>query len=171
VRVVENVCIRREKREEKVPNDGKKFLCVGRNLFLKNIPMVHEIFAKLSQEGVGAEVVVLQNVPREEVFAVLAHARALIIPSFSEVSPNLALEALACGTPVILTQDCGMKERLADAVLWIDSRDPLSLERAVRACCDEREYSFLKEKVESFSFSRTYVDVARDFEEMLQDKK
>lgn len=45
----------------------------------------------------------------------IAHADVYVLPSHGEVFPVTVLEALAAGTAVVLTRDCGIAQRLEDA--------------------------------------------------------
>ncbi len=63
----------------------------------------------------------------------IASADALILPSHFEGMPNVVLEAMALGTPVIATRAGGTLEleRMEPTILWAEPRDPESLSRAI----------------------------------------
>lgn len=50
-----------------------------------------------------------------EVSRELASTTALVLPSRGEVAPMIAIEAAALGTPIILTEDCGLAKLFAEA--------------------------------------------------------
>lgn len=66
----------------------------------------------VDQLGVGARVSLLGFV--DNPWAWMAGADALVLPSRTEGMPNVALEALACGTPVIATPESGGIAELAE---------------------------------------------------------
>jgi glycosyltransferase involved in cell wall biosynthesis len=70
----------------------------------------------------------------EQVLAILRNARALVFPSvWYEGQPLTVYEALAMGTPVIVSDVCAGREAIADGSngFWFKSGDPVSLARAI----------------------------------------
>lgn len=75
-----------------------------------------------------------QKLPQDEVFARMQAADIMLLPSIEEGIANVAVEAMALGTPVIST-DCGGMEELIthDKEGWIvPTRDPQALAEAVK---------------------------------------
>ena len=78
----------------------------------------------------------------EDKFAAYVDANVYVLPSIYEAFPNTVLEAWACGTPVIVTDRCGIaevvdkigyvveydKSQLTDAILELLGCDSLSVE-------------------------------------------
>jgi glycosyltransferase involved in cell wall biosynthesis len=71
-------------------------------------------------------------VPSDEAQAHLRDAAVFVLPSRGEVVPMTVLEALAVGTPVVLSSDCGLAPELqeAGAAVVIDP-EPELLARAI----------------------------------------
>jgi glycosyltransferase involved in cell wall biosynthesis len=59
-------------------------------------------------------------------------ARMLLLPSLYEGFGLTALEAMACGTPVIVSNRSSLPEVTADAALFVDPEDPPSIASAIR---------------------------------------
>lgn len=70
----------------------------------------------------------------------IAAADALILPSRTEGMPNVVLEAMALGTPVIATRAGGTVEleRERPTALWAEPGDPRSLASAIREFAADR---------------------------------
>jgi glycosyltransferase involved in cell wall biosynthesis len=74
--------------------------------------------ARLSQQaeamGVADRVTFTGNLPHEEIAAWLSAADVMALPSASEGLANAWVEALACGTPIVITNAGGAREVLTD---------------------------------------------------------
>jgi len=66
-------------------------------------PLRRRLEARVRQLGLGASVSFLGAKPHREIPGLMRAARCLCLPSRSEGMPNVVLEALACGTPVVAT--------------------------------------------------------------------
>ena len=84
--------------------------------------------------GVEARVRVLGELPQQELAAVYGGADALVLASRHEGWPNVLLEAMACGCPVIATEMEGIREivRTDDAGVVMDERSPEGIAQAAR---------------------------------------
>jgi glycosyltransferase involved in cell wall biosynthesis len=147
---------------------GDKFLCAWRPTAFKNVTTLERAYDLLKEtlsdkDQTMPSLEMLKNVPREHFYERLKHARALIVPSLSETGPIIALESLAMGVPVILTQDCGMRYRYKDSVMYIDPKDPENIRDAMLRMMDDETYQQYKTKAIAFSYKYTYDDVAQEF--------
>ncbi len=152
-------------RRSAAPARDIGFLCIWRPTAFKNVDTLKRAYELYRREA-GANALSLtlrENVPRELFYEELARARALVVPSLSEISPNIVLESLAAGVPVLLTQDCGMQDRFGEAVRYLNPRSPESIAAALHSASDDAEYALLLKKAAAFSYVRTYDDIAEDF--------
>lgn len=80
-------------------------------------------------------------IPAQEVPALLAEARALLIPSRSEVLPRVVIEAFAAGVPVIASRVGGLPEMVEEDVngMLVDVDDDAGWRRAVDRLTDDAE--------------------------------
>ena len=87
---------------------------------------------ELHQALASGHVCLLGYLPDEHVAQLLAGARALIFPSLYEGFGLPVLEAMACGTPVVLARRSAMPEVAGAAGNYIEPDDPDGLRDAMR---------------------------------------
>ena len=89
------------------------------------------IFAAVDALNLRDEVLFPGFVPDEDLPALYSAADVLVTPSFYEGFGLPALEAMACGTPVIVSDVSSLPEVVGDAGLRIDPRDEDGLTSAI----------------------------------------
>ena len=79
----------------------------------------------------------LQGCAPDEVAVWMAAADLVTLPSYMEGCPNVVVEALACGRPVVATNVGGIPEILSDeSGRLVPARDPVSLAQALASVLD-----------------------------------
>ena len=141
---------------------GEAFLFVGRLRVRKGVEVLLEALAALAEPrprllvagdgeheaalaaraaelGLGGSVVFLGRTSAGEVRALLAHARALVVPSIYEGMPLVVLEAMAAALPVVASAVSGIPEVVVDGDTgWlVPPEDPAALAAALAAALDD----------------------------------
>jgi glycosyltransferase involved in cell wall biosynthesis len=99
---------------------AEKLLVVG-----PDNPVYASLLRKeIAERGAQAEVLLPGSVPYEDLPALYQNARINIFASESENCPNILLEALASGRPVLCSDRPPMPEFAGDAVAYFDPRSP-----------------------------------------------
>jgi glycosyltransferase involved in cell wall biosynthesis len=116
-----------------------------------------------SREGVGDTLAYAPHLPDERLAALVRGARAAILPAISDAAGLPALEAIACGTPVVASAVGALPEIVGSAGIVVEPRDPERLASALAtAWSDEPVYGRLaaaaRERAETDR--RTWDDVA-----------
>jgi glycosyltransferase involved in cell wall biosynthesis len=137
------------------------FLHVGNHKRHKNLPRLLQAFAS---SGVGSDVrLILTGPANSEICQQIAHLRLTRLVSFVEASqderlaelyrgavallfPSLyegfglpALEALACGVPVLTSKVCSLPEVVGDAGVFVDPRDVDSIVNGIERLARESD--------------------------------
>jgi glycosyltransferase involved in cell wall biosynthesis len=89
------------------------------------------IKSRVEELGVGQRVSFTGYLPDEELVILLNTSTVLVLPSLMEGFGLPAIEAMACGCPVIATTESPLSAILGEAALYIDPRKPEDLERAL----------------------------------------
>ncbi len=91
----------------------------------------------IGQSGAADRVVMVGGVPPATVAQWICASDVLTLPSWSEGYPNVVVEALACGRPVVATDVGGTRELVNDDTgLLIPPRDVEALSGALRQALD-----------------------------------
>lgn len=93
--------------------------------------------SEVSRLGLDNEVIIPGMIPYLELPAVYYHALINIFASESENCPNILLEALAAGRPIVCSDREPMPEFGGDAVLYFDPAAPAELARQLLTVLDD----------------------------------
>lgn len=102
-------------------------------------PLRSELAALARRLAVDARVTFLPAMPQRDLRHLYASADVLLLTSTREGWPNVVLEAMACGTPVVGVDVGAVKDMLVGAGIGrvLERRDPLGLADAIAdVCCD-----------------------------------
>jgi glycosyltransferase involved in cell wall biosynthesis len=91
------------------------------------------------QLGVGSQVQFTGGIFGEAKWAAYRDADVFVLPSQNENFGNTAAESAAAGTPVVVTEQCGIAPLLADVAGLVVPHDSGELARAIRAVISEPE--------------------------------
>jgi glycosyltransferase involved in cell wall biosynthesis len=114
-------------RELAAEDPELRLVCVGEGSYLAKI---HEFIQAAGLEG---RVTLSGRSDREQVAAWMTAADVFCLPSHSEGCPNVVVEAVACGCPVVGTRVGGIPELVSEKCgILVEPRDPPALARALR---------------------------------------
>ncbi len=115
--------------------------------------------------GVGESLLYAPQLPPARLAALVAGARAALLPVVSEAAGLAAIEAIACGVPVVASAIGPLPEIVGPAGILVEPRDPARLATALSAAwADERVHGRLARatRERASASSRTWADVARE---------
>jgi glycosyltransferase involved in cell wall biosynthesis len=88
---------------------------------------VRELQERIAALGIERRVDWRPYAADEELLALYQGARALVLPSLHEGFGLTALEAMACGTPVVAARVSSLPEVVGEAAVLVDPLDPESI--------------------------------------------
>lgn len=129
-----------------------------------------------ASSGLAGAVLFPDGPAREEIVALYRHASVFVYPSLLEGFGFPALEAMACGTPVVASTSGAMPEVAGNAALLVDCRDPAALAGAVRSVLDSpRLAAKLRarglSRVRQFSWERAAAETIAVYERVLAARR
>jgi glycosyltransferase involved in cell wall biosynthesis len=171
--------------------DGKLLLSVGNLLEAKGHHLVIDALARLPDVrlviagegpmqgalerraralGVAARVRLVGAVAHDALRDYYSAADALVLASAREGMPNVVLESIACGTPVIATNVGGIPEVITSRTLGVllERRDVDSLVAAITGLLEhDPDRRAIRQQAEAFSWNETTRGQLRLFEELI----
>ena len=135
-------------------------------------PRYPEAIEAVKELGLESRVSFLDGASEEELIQLYIEARILILPSLYEGFGLPPLEAMACGTPVIVSDRGSLPEVVGDAGLIIDPDREDSIAGAIeRLWNSEALRSELREKglrrAKDFSWEKTAKETLKVYEELI----
>ncbi len=134
------------------PHEPFRLLFLGRFVAFKNIssliealelipnatltlvgqgPVENNLRSDVAELDLSSRVTFLPPLHGESKEKALREHDLFVLPSFTDISPNAALEARAAGLPVLLTQETGLSRALLDGMVTATLRTPADIARAV----------------------------------------
>lgn len=102
--------------------------------------LADEVFAAIDASGVKDSIRLAGFVKAEEKALWLGSATAFVYPSIYEGFGLPPLEAMACGTPVIVSDAASLPEVVGDAGVLIGPRDPIGWAHALQRVWTDQAY-------------------------------
>ncbi|MGC9605498.1 MAG: glycosyltransferase family 4 protein [Minisyncoccia bacterium] len=161
--IVENFYGRKEKPSEPA---GRAFVSGAREIKLKNADRLKSAFktarAEAARKGFADIDLDTGKAVYDNFVEKIRRAYAVVVPSLSEMSPNMALDAIRTGTPFILTKETGIADRVKDVAVFIDPLDERDIADKILWMADPLNRAAQAEKIERFSFEHSWEEIARE---------
>jgi glycosyltransferase involved in cell wall biosynthesis len=145
----------------------KVFVAYTRELKWKNIDTLRQVF-EMAKENYPDVVLKTGSISHQDFLKELSRCYAVVLVSLGDISPNMVLEALQYGKPVLITKENGLIDRLGDTVLYADPLNPKDIREKIELLLQPAQYAKYKERAENFSFIHTYDDIAEEFLKYIQ---
>jgi glycosyltransferase involved in cell wall biosynthesis len=103
-------------------------------------------------------------VPDADVPALISGALAFVLPSFWEGFGIPVLEAMACGTPVVVSRVASLPEVAGEAGIYVNPRDSASIAAGIRTAIGPARDKYIGlglQQVKKFSWDKTALESVR----------
>ncbi len=134
-----------------------------------------EILKKPKEMGIEDRVIFTGFVPDEDLPFLMNGAHAFILPSLWEGFGIPVVDAMACGTPVIVSNTSSLPEVVGDAGLFVDPKSIDHIEQALRLITTDKKLWLKKskqglEQAKKFSWGKMARQVLKVLEEVGSQK-
>lgn len=132
------------------------------------------IVAQIAALGLKDRVELVGEVPQHEIVNLLNQSRLFILASLVEGLPKAMLEALACGTPVVVTDACNGTEIIQGAGIEVPARNSHALADAVNKLLSDDELwhryaANARARVLDYDWKSIATDHYREYQRLLGD--
>ncbi len=165
-----------------VPRKGVHHLLNGFNAVKKKLPHnlllagvrgydSESVFSMINELGLNERVMVKECPDDNEVINFLSYATVFVFPSLYEGFGMPPLEAMACGCPVITSNNSSLKELYEDSAILTDPEDTDGLGNSILSLVNENGanrdlISKGYDKVKRFSWENTVRNTLKVYEEV-----
>lgn len=168
-----------------VTGNQKIILWAGRMLYLKNLRRLLRAFANVNdgsyelhlvgegteqknlelfikKEGIGG-VKFFSPLSQEKLLEKYSEAAFFVLPSLSDVGPNVITEAVGAGTPCIMTKESGYAEYVKDFGLLVDPLNEDDLAAKIRILMDGPTRKEYKNRLKLLVFQHDWHETAGEW--------
>jgi glycosyltransferase involved in cell wall biosynthesis len=138
------------------------FFAPSRKIAMKNLDVLEDAARRAKRECPQLDLDI-ETSSYEQMLSRMGKARAVVIVSLSEISPNMILDAIHLGIPFILTRENGIKDRIAQVGVTVDPLDPKAIADAMVKMCETNFYEDQLRKLKAFGFVHTSREIASEF--------
>lgn len=127
--------------------DNGVYMASGRNVPWKNTDILRQL----------PYVVDTTQYPHEMFMEKIKTCHAVILPSISDISPNVIFQAIRFGKPFIMTYDTGIYDLVKDIGIFIDPQDVHDIQRKIELL--NNNYEQYRNKVVNFPLQNTWYEM------------
>ena len=101
----------------------------------------------------------------------LNNIKLLVLPSYSEGLPNIIIEAMACGTPVLATSIGAIPDIIEDGVtgFLLDNNSPLSISQYIVSILNRSDLETISENARLYIANNfTYISTVKEFQKIIK---
>jgi len=108
------------------------------------------------------------KVTREKLIEILKVSYGMILPSYTDISPNQAIECLSAGTPFIITREHGI-DWLRGKVIEFDPNNKEEIKNAIKKMMNSDFEKNFQNLISKIDYKYSYEDAAKDTIELINN--
>lgn len=138
---------------------------VGANILLKIIgdgPQEDRLVKIVFELGLEKQVTIKKALSQDALLWEIKKSWLVILPSLSEVTPNLVLESCAAGTPVIVTRENGLAKSISGYLMNFDPKNKKELSFVIISLLNKKRWQDYQKIILRLDTSRSFKDAASE---------
>lgn len=142
-------------------SDLKVFLWSSRSLYLKNEAIMDKCFDEIKRTR---EDIVMEKFSgnQSDLHAKMDQCYAVLLPSISDVSPNLIYESVQRGKPFLVTKYTGLPDEFKKCGVFVDPFDANDIKRGINDLLIPEKYSYFKTNISEVWKENPWEKIAND---------
>lgn len=157
-------------------NNNKNILFAGRLIKIKNIEIVLEVVKNINKKlivvGEGPlkkkleknkNIILKNKMNRNELMEEIASSYLIIMPSISDVSPNIVLECIKLHKPVLVTRESSFYDKYKNDLIFIDPFSKKDIEEKINFLFNEDNYNNYLNKLKNINTQRSFAELADEY--------
>lgn len=170
--IVENYC---GARLEQIEPDNRSFVAGTRVLKWKNEETLKDAFGDAKERAIhsGLEDIELDTgkAVYDSFVEKMRHSYAVVLVSLGDISPNMIFDAIRAGTPFILTEETGIKERVSDIAIFANPKDRNDIADKILWLADPANRKAQADMVAKFTWIHEWSEIAKEIVEVSKRSK
>ena len=137
-------------------------------------PLFEKIKEELKANGAYDKVTFTGWVPREKLPDGFNEMKLIVVPSYTETIPNVIMEAMACGTPIVASPVAAIPDFIKDGEngFLMENNSPECIAKnVINALDDPRLDEIVKNAYKLIQREYTYEVVVENYRKLLMDKE
>lgn len=144
----------------------KNYVFAGRLIKIKNIAVLKDAFEEAKKENGQIKLEIISSMSHIELLEKIKRCYAIILPSVSEINPNVIADAITLGKPFILTKESGFNENIKKLGILVDPFDKTDIKNKILYLADCENYEKYKKNIVDFNFIHSWDEIAEEFLEI-----
>lgn len=121
-------------------------------------PLEASLRKLVAELGLGSQIQFLPPLPQKALYERIIHCRFLVLPSWTDISPNQVYESLQLGIPVLLTKEHYLDINI-DHIFTIDPRSLDDIAEKIDKLSNKEVYVEFQNQCKNLAVKRNWDDV------------
>ena len=144
-----------------------KFLIIGDGI------LMHKVLSEIEHLAISDRINLLGSISHDEIGFYLNKIKLLVIPSYTETGPQIALESMACGTPILATKVGLIPDIIKDFQngYILDNNDPQTIaDGIIKGIFDPCLPKVSKKSIDTIIKNYSYNSAVKRYSKILEVK-